>query len=42
MTTKEIMAVLTAFEQGKKIECFSKNHPETGWYPASYPCGKPC
>ncbi len=37
MTTQEMIAVITAFEQGKKIECTSKTYPEVGWNPATKP-----
>ena len=37
MTTQEMIAVITAFEQGKKIECTSKIYPEVGWNPATKP-----
>lgn len=37
MTTQEMIAVLSAFEQGKKIECTSKTYPEVGWNPATKP-----
>lgn len=31
MTTQEMIAVLSAFEQGKKIEGTCKSFPENGW-----------
>lgn len=37
MTTQEMIAVLSAFEQGKKIESHSKTYPEVGWNPAPKP-----